>query len=92
MEPREHGPLPPLLIVLTVVTGLVDSVSYLALGQVFVANMTGNIIFLGFGLVSAGHIRATTSCWRSSRSPSAPPSAAGPPPATLPTAASCSRA
>lgn len=31
-------------------TGLVDSVSYLALGNVFVANMTGNIIFLGFGI------------------------------------------
>src|SRR5689334_25414640 len=28
-----HGPLPPLLLVLTVVTGLVDAVSYLALGH-----------------------------------------------------------
>lgn len=33
---------------LTVVTGLVDAVSYLALGHVFVANMTGNVVFLGF--------------------------------------------
>ena len=28
-----------------------DAVSYLALGRVFVANMTGNIIFLGFWFV-----------------------------------------
>ncbi|MFK4066579.1 YoaK family protein [Streptomyces sp. NPDC029674] len=48
-----HGPLPPLLLVLTVVTGLVDAVSYLALGHVFVANMTGNVVFLGFALAGA---------------------------------------
>ena len=41
------GPLPPLLVVMTVVTGIVDAVSYLALGHVFVANMTGNVAFLG---------------------------------------------
>jgi uncharacterized membrane protein YoaK (UPF0700 family) len=44
------GPLPSLLIVLTFVTGLVDTVSYLALGHVFVGNMTGNILFLAFAL------------------------------------------
>ncbi|MFB4309572.1 YoaK family protein [Actinomadura sp. GTD37] len=49
-ETRDHGPLPPLLVLLTVMTGFVDSVSYLELGNVFVANMTGNIIFLGLGL------------------------------------------
>jgi uncharacterized membrane protein YoaK (UPF0700 family) len=48
-----HGPLPPLLVTLTVVTGLVDAVSYLALGHVFVANMTGNVVFLGFALAGA---------------------------------------
>jgi uncharacterized membrane protein YoaK (UPF0700 family) len=36
------------LLCLTVVTGLVDAVSYLRLGHVFVANMTGNFVFLGF--------------------------------------------
>ena len=41
---------------LTVVTGLVDATSYLKLGHVFVANMTGNIVFLGFGLAGAGGI------------------------------------
>lgn len=36
---------------LTFATGLVDAVSVLVLGHVFVANMTGNVIFLGFWLV-----------------------------------------
>jgi len=45
-----HGPLPPLLVLLTVVTGLVDAFSYLELGRVFVANMTGNVVFLAFAL------------------------------------------
>ncbi|WP_055603750.1 YoaK family protein [Streptomyces aureus] len=48
-----HGPLPPLMLTLTVVTGLVDAVSYLGLGQVFVANMTGNVALLGFALAGA---------------------------------------
>jgi uncharacterized membrane protein YoaK (UPF0700 family) len=48
-----HGPLPPVLISMTLVTGLVDAFSYLALGHVFVANMTGNVVFLGFALVGA---------------------------------------
>jgi uncharacterized membrane protein YoaK (UPF0700 family) len=50
------GPLPPLLLTLTVVTGLVDATSYLRLGHVFVANMTGNVVFLGFGIAGAGSI------------------------------------
>jgi uncharacterized membrane protein YoaK (UPF0700 family) len=48
-----HGPLPPMLLALTIVTGLVDSVSYLALGHVFVANMTGNVVFVAFALAGA---------------------------------------
>jgi uncharacterized membrane protein YoaK (UPF0700 family) len=47
------GPLPALLIVLTFVTGLVDAVSYLKLGHVFVANMTGNVVFAGFAVAGA---------------------------------------
>ena len=39
------------LLLLTFATGLVDAVSVLVLGHVFVANMTGNVIFLGFWLV-----------------------------------------
>lgn len=48
-----HGPLPQLLVGLTVVTGLVDAVSYVTLGHVFVANMTGNVVFLGFAAAGA---------------------------------------
>src|SRR5437773_6117780 len=55
VPPADHpdGPLPPLLLALTVVTGLVDAFSYLVLGHVFVANMTGNVVFLGFALAGA---------------------------------------
>jgi uncharacterized membrane protein YoaK (UPF0700 family) len=59
LRPRRDsrdGPLPPLLLTLTVVTGLVDATSYLKLGHVFVANMTGNVVFLGFGIAGAGGI------------------------------------
>jgi hypothetical protein len=55
--PGREGPdglLPPLLLLLTVVTGLVDAASYLKLGHVFVANMTGNVVFLGFAIAGAG--------------------------------------
>jgi uncharacterized membrane protein YoaK (UPF0700 family) len=41
-------------LVLTFTTGLVDAVSYLGLGRVFTANMTGNIVFLGFGIAGSG--------------------------------------
>jgi uncharacterized membrane protein YoaK (UPF0700 family) len=57
--PRRDSPdgrLPPLLLALTLVTGLVDATSYLKLGRVFVANMTGNVVFLGFGIAGAGGI------------------------------------
>jgi uncharacterized membrane protein YoaK (UPF0700 family) len=49
----KHGPLPPLLVGMTLVTGLVDAFSYLVLGHVFVANMTGNVVFLAFALAGA---------------------------------------
>ena len=56
-----HGPLPSLLLLLTVVTGVVDAVSYIALGHVFVANMTGNVVFLGFALAGASGLSAPAS-------------------------------
>ncbi len=48
-----HGPLPALLLMLSLITGLVDAVSYLTLGHVFVANMTGNVVLLGFAVAGA---------------------------------------
>ena len=50
---RDHGPLPWLLLALTVTTGLVDAFSILELGRVFVANMTGNVVFVAFALAGA---------------------------------------
>ncbi len=50
----KDGLLPPLLVGLTAVTGLVDAFSYLVLGHVFVANMTGNVVFLAFALAGTG--------------------------------------
>lgn len=43
-------PIVPLLLLIAVTTGLVDAVSVLGLGLVFCANMTGNIVFLGFAV------------------------------------------
>ncbi|HEY3902420.1 MAG TPA: YoaK family protein [Streptosporangiaceae bacterium] len=57
----KHGPLPPLLVSMTLVTGLVDAFSYLVLGHVFVANMTGNVVFLGFALAGAPGFSITAS-------------------------------
>ena len=61
--PRDakDGLLPPLLVGLTVVTGLVDSFSYLVLGHVFVANMTGNVVFFAFALAGVGGFSVTAS-------------------------------
>ncbi|HEY5475390.1 MAG TPA: DUF1275 family protein, partial [Tepidiformaceae bacterium] len=50
-----------LLVGMTVVTGLVDAVSYLALDRVFVANMTGNVVFLGFAWAGDASLSAAAS-------------------------------
>jgi len=57
----KDGLLPPLLVALTVVTGLVDAFSYLVLGHVFVANMTGNVVFFAFALAGVAGFSATAS-------------------------------
>ncbi|MFE7815354.1 YoaK family protein [Streptomyces sp. NPDC057433] len=49
------SPVPPdslqkALVVVTAVTGIVDAVAFLGLGQIFTAFMTGNLLFLGFAL------------------------------------------
>ena len=56
-----HGPLPALLLLLTTVSGLIDAASVLSLGRVFVANMTGNIVFIGFGLANTPGFSLATS-------------------------------
>ncbi|HEY2632087.1 MAG TPA: YoaK family protein [Solirubrobacteraceae bacterium] len=52
--PKDDRRLPPVLLALTLTTGLIDAASYLGLGHVFTANMTGNVVLLGFGLANAG--------------------------------------
>ncbi|PRX42964.1 uncharacterized membrane protein YoaK (UPF0700 family) [Nonomuraea fuscirosea] len=47
---NEHGPLPALLVMLMVSSGLVDAITFLGLNRVFVANMTGNVVFSGFAI------------------------------------------
>src|SRR6185503_4804415 len=57
----DHGPLPLVLLALTAVTGVGDAVSYIALGHVFVANMTGNVVLLGFALAGAPGLSVSAS-------------------------------
>lgn len=51
-RPRVSGEL-PILLGLAAAAGLVDAASYLALGHVFTANMTGNLVLLGFAVAGA---------------------------------------
>jgi uncharacterized membrane protein YoaK (UPF0700 family) len=44
------SPLVVALFGLTFVTGVIDAVSFLGLGHVFTANMTGNVVLLGFAV------------------------------------------
>jgi uncharacterized membrane protein YoaK (UPF0700 family) len=53
--------LPHILLVMTVVTGLIDAVSYLALDHVFTANMTGNIVLLGFASTGVPEVSVSRS-------------------------------
>ncbi|WP_327428337.1 YoaK family protein [Streptomyces sp. NBC_01236] len=53
-DPEARGlRLVAVLLGLTVVSGLIDAVSYLGLGHVFTANMTGNVVVLGFAAAGA---------------------------------------
>jgi uncharacterized membrane protein YoaK (UPF0700 family) len=49
----KNGPLLPMLLGLTVVSGLVDAYSFLQMGHIFVANVTGDVLFIAFGLAGA---------------------------------------
>jgi uncharacterized membrane protein YoaK (UPF0700 family) len=47
------GPLPAMLIALTALAGVVDAASILGLGGVFVATITGNLVFVALGIAGA---------------------------------------
>jgi uncharacterized membrane protein YoaK (UPF0700 family) len=53
MIDRPPPPLVVTLAALTVVSGFVDAVSFLGLGHVFTANMTGNVVLIGFAAAGA---------------------------------------
>src|ERR1700758_4391756 len=53
--------IPYALLGMTAVTGLVDAVSFLSLGHVFTANMTGNIVFLAFATAHVSGLSAARS-------------------------------
>lgn len=62
-EPTNEKVIPYALIGMTAVTGLVDAVSFLSLGHVFTANMTGNVVFLAFAIAGVpGLSIARSSC------------------------------
>lgn len=48
---RRPSHLTVALVLLTAVTGVVEAVSFIGLGRVFTAVMTGNALFVGFGVI-----------------------------------------
>ncbi|MGV9345267.1 YoaK family protein [Streptomyces spiralis] len=59
----------PVLLGLTVVSGIIDAVSYLGLHHVFTANMTGNVVVLGFAAAGApgfsvSHTATSLACFQ----------------------------
>ena len=60
-QPAHDDSLVIALIALTFTTGLIDAVSYLGLGRVFTANMTGNVVLLGFAAVGVPGLSVTRS-------------------------------
>jgi uncharacterized membrane protein YoaK (UPF0700 family) len=60
-DDRDQRSLLVVLLVLTFLSGVVDAVCYLGLGRVFTANMTGNIVILGFAAAGAPGFSVTAS-------------------------------
>ncbi|GGS07861.1 membrane protein [Streptomyces aureoverticillatus] len=54
-------PLALVLFTLTVVSGIVDAVTFLGLDRVFAANMTGNVVVIGFAAAGAPGFSVTGS-------------------------------
>jgi|SoiMethySBSTD1v2_1073268.scaffolds.fasta_scaffold100679_1 uncharacterized membrane protein YoaK (UPF0700 family) len=58
---KADNPLIVALVALTFTTGLIDAASYIGLGRVFVANMTGNVALLGFAAAGIPGLSVTRS-------------------------------
>jgi len=52
---------PAILLAMTAVTGVVDAVSFLAMRHVFTANMTGDIVLLGFAVARSASLSVSRS-------------------------------
>ena len=52
--------LVPLLLVLTFASGALDAYAFLHLGQLFVANQTGNVMLLAISVPSNGSATSTS--------------------------------
>lgn len=50
---KDEQSLLGVLMALTVFSGVIDAICYLGLGRVFTANMTGNVVVVGFALAGA---------------------------------------
>src|SRR5260370_19518032 len=53
--------VPAILVAMTAISGIVDAVCFIAWGNVFTANMTGNVVLLGFAIGGVPGL----SIWRS---------------------------
>jgi uncharacterized membrane protein YoaK (UPF0700 family) len=60
-NPTAEKIVPYALLGMTAVTGLVDAVSFLSLGSVFTANMTGNILILAFATAHVSRLSVARS-------------------------------
>lgn len=58
---RLREPVMAPLVLLTVMAGVADAITYLRLGRVFVANSTGNVVFLGFAAAGANQLSVPAS-------------------------------
>src|SRR5207302_10661809 len=61
-SPTTEKVIPYALLGMTAVTGLVDAVSFLSLGRVFTANMTGNVVILAFATARVPGLSIARSC------------------------------
>jgi uncharacterized membrane protein YoaK (UPF0700 family) len=68
---RLPDPVMAPLVLLTVLAGVADAITYLELGRVFVANSTGNVVFLGFAAAGPASFRCRRGWWPFRRSCSA---------------------
>jgi uncharacterized membrane protein YoaK (UPF0700 family) len=60
-EPDRARILPIVLLILTALTGIVDAESFLSMGHVFTANMTGNVVFIAFACAGVPGLSAARS-------------------------------